>query len=190
EESAKMKKGVTTIIVCAVMLIAAIPGRSQAAREATIEPETRAKIILQSRLSSKLSEVGDQVSAVLDEPISVNGQLVLQRGTEFRGRVASVSRAKRGQKAATIAIVFDRVAMPWGEEPVAVTLTAIDDWDKDEKLKADDEGKVSGGHRGDKTAENVIKGGAIGGGAAGVILLSTHGTSSASPAGAAALGGG
>ncbi|HMG37088.1 MAG TPA: hypothetical protein VKM94_24370 [Blastocatellia bacterium] len=185
-----MKKGISAVMVCAVMLIAATPGRSQAAREATIEPETKAKIILQSRLSSKLSEVGDQVSAVLDEPIAINGQLVLQRGTEFRGRVAAVSPAKRGQKSATIAIVFDRIAMPWGEEPVAVTLTSIDDWDKDEKLKADDEGKVKGGHRGDKTAENVIKGGAIGGGAAGVILLSTHGTSSASPAGAAALGGG
>jgi hypothetical protein len=76
--------------------------------------------------------------------------------------------------------------MPWGEEPVSVVLTAIDDWDKNEKLKANDEGKVSGGRRGDATAENVLTGGGIGGGAAGVILLS----GGSGVAGAAALGGG
>jgi hypothetical protein len=159
---------------------------SQAAREATIEPETRAKIILQTRLSSKLSEVGDPITAVLDEPVYVNGMLVLQRGTEFHGRVAQVTAAKRGNKQATMGVVFDRLAMPWGEEPVSVVLTAIDDWDKNEKLKADDEGKVKGGRDGKETADNVLTGGGIGGGAAGVILLS----GGSGGAGAAALGGG
>jgi hypothetical protein len=163
-----------------------VTARSQAAREATIEPETKAKIILQTRLSSKLSEVGDPITAVLDEPVYTNGMLVLQRGTEFHGRVAQITPAKRGQKEATMAVIFDRLAMPWGEEPVSVVLTAVDDWDKNEKLKADDEGKVKGGKKGKETAENVVTGGAIGGGAAGVILLSGGGGG----AGAAALGGG
>jgi len=185
-----MKHKLVSLLLFVWISSAAIPARAQAAREATIEPETKARIILQSRLSSKLSEVGDQVTAVLDEPIYVNGQLVLPRGTEFRGRVTTVSPAKRGQKAATITIVFDKLGMPWGEEPVAVALTSIDDWDKNEKLKANDEGKVSGGHRGDKTADNVYRGGAIGGGAAGVILLSSHGAGASGPVGAAALGGG
>jgi hypothetical protein len=174
------------ISVCLLAALVPALAQAQAAREATIEPETKAKVVLQTRLSSKLSEVADPVSVVVDEPIFVDGQLVIPRGTEFHGRVTQVTPAKRGQKPATITIAIDRLAMPWGEEPVSVVLTAIDDWDKNEKLKANDEGKVSAGRRGDATAENVLRGGGIGGGAAGVILLS----GGSGGAGAAALGGG
>ena len=180
-----MKKNICTLILLA-MTLSAIPAYSQAAREATVEPETKANVVLQTRLSSKLSEVGDPVTAVLDEPISVNSQLVIPRGTEFRGRVTGVTPARRGQKAASLALVFERIAMPWGEEPVSVVLTAIDDWDKNEKRKADEEGKVSGGHRGNKTAENVYRGGQIGGLGAAVVILSGGGLG----AGAGAIGGG
>ena len=164
----------------------AVTGFSQAAKEATIEIDTKAKIIMQSRLSSKLSEPGDPISAVLDEPIYVNGQLVLPRGTEFLGRVTQVTPAKRGQKQGSIGIAFERIALSWGEEPVSVVVTAIDDWDKNEKLNADDEGKVKGGHRGDATARNVERGAVIGGAGTGVVVLSGGGGA----AGAGALGGG
>ncbi|HVG20535.1 MAG TPA: hypothetical protein VNI02_15905, partial [Blastocatellia bacterium] len=180
-----MKKNLCALILFAMTLSAA-PAYSQAAREATIEPETKAKVVLQTRLSSKLSEVGDTISAVIDEPLYVNSQLVIPRGTEFHGRVTSVTPAKRGHKAATLAIAFERIAMPWGEEPVSVVLTSIDDWDKNEKRKADDEGKVSGGHRGDKTAENVYRGGQIGGLGAAAVILSGGGLAT----GGAAIGGG
>ena len=137
-----MNKSVCAIALCAVFALGAAPARSQAAREATIEAETKAKIILQSRLSSKLSEVGDPVTAVLGEPLSVNGQVVLPRGTEFVGRVTQVTAAKRGQKGGSIAIAFEKLAMPWGDEAISVVVTAVDDWDKNEKLNADSEGKV------------------------------------------------
>jgi hypothetical protein len=172
--------------LCAVIALSAVPARSQAAREATIEPETKAKIVLQSRLSSKLSEVGDQITAVLEEPIYVNGQLVVARGTEFIGRVTAVTAAKRGQKGGSIAIAFERLAMSWGDEPVSVVVTSVADWDKNEKLDADDEGKVKGGHRGDATVRNVERGGVIGGAGAGVVILSGGSLG----AGAGALGGG
>jgi hypothetical protein len=181
-----MKKHFCSIALCAVIAFGAIPARAQAAREATIEPETKAKIVLQTRLSSKLSEVGDPVTAVLDEPLYVNGQIVLPRGTEFLGRVTQVTSARRGQKQGSIAIAFERIAMPWGEEQVSVVITSVDDWDKDEKLKADSEGKVKGGHKGENTARNVERGGAIGGAGAGVVILSGGGLG----AGAASLGGG
>lgn len=181
-----MSKSICAIALCAVFALGATPARSQAAREATIEAETKAKIILQSRLSSKLSEVGDRVTAVLDEPLSVNGQVVLPRGTEFVGRVTQVTPARRGQKGGSIGIAFEKLAMPWGDEAVSVVLTRVDDWDKNEKLNADSEGKVKGGHSGERTAVNVERGGAIGGMGAGVILLSGGGGA----AGAGALGGG
>jgi hypothetical protein len=181
-----MKKLFCSVALCAVIGLGAVNTPSQAAREATIEPETKTKIILQSRLSSKLSEVGDPVTAVLDEPLSVNGQLVLPRGTEFIGRVTQVTPARRGQKSGSIAIAFERVALSWGEEQVSVVITSVDDWDKNEKLKADTEGKVSGGHRGEATAKNTERGGAIGGAGAGAVILSGGSLG----AGAGALGGG
>jgi len=165
----------------------------QAAREATIEPETKAQIVLQTHLNSKLNEPGDNITAVLNEPIYVDGFLVMERGTEFHGRVTAVTPAKRGQKQAQMTIVFDRVAMPWGEEPVSVMLTAIDDWNRDEKHKADTEGKVKGGHKGDNTLDNVERGGRVGSYGAGVIILSGAAAGSGLGvlgAGAASIGGG
>jgi hypothetical protein len=181
-----MRRSFCSIALFACMVLGAVPVFSQAAREATIETETKAKLVLQTRLSSKLSEPGDPIRAVLDEPIYVNDQLVLPRGTEFIGRVTQVTAAKRPQKQGSIAIAFERIALSWGEEAVSIVVTAVDDWDKNEKLNADSEGKVKGGHRGEKTAENVGRGGTIGGAGAGVIILSggSYG------AGAASLGGG
>jgi hypothetical protein len=155
-----------------------LPARAQAARVATIQPETKARLVLQSRLSSKLNEVGDHISAVLYEPVFSDGQLVMARGAEFHGRVTAVSAAGRPQKSAQMSIVFDRVLMPWGQEPVSVVITAIDDWARDEKLKADAEGDVKGGRDGGKTVDNVIKGGEIGalGGTAVVFASPSTGT--------------
>ena len=181
-----MQKFLCSVALCAVLALSAVNAYTQAAREATIEPETKAQLILQSRLSSKLSEVGDPVTAVLDEPLYVNSQLVLPRGTEFRGRVTQVTPARRGQKSGSIALTFERVVLSWGEEQVSVVVTSVDDWDRNEKMKANDEGKVDGGHRGDATARNVERGGAIGGAGAGVVVLSGGGLG----AGAGALGGG
>ncbi len=180
-----MKRVVSTAMLILIVALAAA-ARPQTSREAIVEVDTKAKLILQTRLSSKLSEVGDPVTAVLDEPIYVGSDLVIPRGTEFKGRVTAVKAAGRGQKAGNIAIAFERVSMPWGDEQVFIALAGIDDWDKNEKLKANDEGKVSGGHRGEKTAENVYRSAGIGGAATGVILLSGGGAA----AGAATLGGG
>jgi hypothetical protein len=186
-------KGIACLMgVCATMavpsLLPSAAASLQAAREATIEPETRAKIILQSRLSSKLSEPGDTITAVLDEPIFVGSQMVMARGTEFHGRVTAVLPAKRPQKTGQIVIIFDRLAMPWGEEPVSIVLITIDDWSRDQKLKADSEGKVKGGHDGAQTAKNVERGAAIGGAGAGAVIL-TGAAAGAGP-GVLAAGGG
>ncbi len=181
-----MRRAIATAMLITLVALSAAAARPQAAREVTIEPETKAKLILQTRLSSKLSEAGDPVTAVLDEPIYVGNDLVIPRGTEFRGRVTAVKAAGRGQKAGSLALTFEKVAMPWGDEQVFIVLAGIDDWDKNEKLKANDEGKVSGGHRGDKTVDNVIRGAQVGGAGAGIVLLSGGGLG----AGAASLGGG
>lgn len=181
-----MKKSLSAVVLCAGLVMSSMAALPQAAREATIEPETKARIVLQSHINSKLNEPGDPVVAVLDEPVYVGADLVLPRGTEFLGRVTEVTPAGKIQKNGKIAIIFERVRMPWGEEPVSLAITAIDDWKNDEKMKADDEGKVKGSRSGDRTAKNVERGATIGGaGALATILLGGGG-----PAAGAAIGGG
>ena len=187
-----MKKAIVSSLLSAVVLAGLTAAAAQEARVATIQPETKARISLQTHLSSKLNEVNDTITAVLYEPVYVDGQLVVPRGTEFHGRVASVKAARRGQKSAEMTIVFDKVVMPWGEEPIAIVMTSIDDWARDEKLKADDEGKVKGGHNGERTARNVERAARIGGGAAGTVILAGEaagGGTGVYAGGAAALGG-
>lgn len=181
-----MRRSVSAVLLCVVLMLTATKAEPQAAREATIEPETKARIVLQSQLNSKLNEPGDPVSAVLDEPVYVNGQMVLPRGTEFSGRVTEATPAGRGQKNGKIGVIFERIRMPWGDEPVIVAITAIDDWKNEEKMKANDEGQVKGSRSGKRTAENVERGATIGGaGALATILLGGGG-----PAAGAAIGGG
>ena len=162
---------------------------SQAANEATIQPDTKAQISLRTRLSSNLSEVGDTITATFEEPLYVDGQLVIPRGTEVIGRVTQVSPAGRGMKGGQLTILFDKLAMPWGEEPVSLMITAIDDWGKNKKLKADDEGKVNGGHNGDKTINNVERGGRLGSMGAGALILLGGGRGGWTAGGVAIAGG-
>src|SRR5262247_2234632 len=131
----------------------------------TIPEGSLAKLSLQTRLSSKLSEVNDEVTAVLYEPVrGEDGRVVIARGTEFIGRVTQVQAAKRPQKEASMTVVFDTMRMPYGTEKVSVTIVAIDDYANDEKLKSkNDEGKVGGGHSGGRTAKNAGRGGMLGG---------------------------
>jgi hypothetical protein len=141
-----------------------IPEENKTPDNVTIPEGKLAKLSLQTRLSSKLSEVGDEVIAVLYEPVrGEDGRMVIERGTEFIGRVTQVQAAKRPQKEATMTVVFDTMRMPYGTEKVSVTIMAIDDYANDEKLKSkDDEGKVGGGRSGGRTARNASIGGGLG----------------------------
>ncbi|MFN0111002.1 MAG: hypothetical protein ACKVZH_19250 [Blastocatellia bacterium] len=123
-----------------------------------------AKLSLQSQLSSKISEVGDEVIGVLYEPVrSADGRVAIPRGTEFIGRITQVQAAKRPQKEASMTIVFEKMRMSYGTEKIATVVTAIDDFANDEKMRAkDEEGKVGGGKSGSRTAKNAGIGGGLG----------------------------
>ena len=69
-----------------VGLSTAMPARGrdpQPPREATIQSESKARLILQSHISSKLSEPGDIITATLAEPIYGEGEMVLPRGLKL-----------------------------------------------------------------------------------------------------------
>jgi hypothetical protein len=130
----------------------------------TIAEGTQAKISLQTKLSSKINEVGDEVLGVLYEPVrATDGRIAIPRGAEFVGRVTQVKAAKKPQKEATMTIIFETMRMPYGIEKIATTITAIDDYANDEKLRSkNDEGQVGGGRSGGRTARNAGIGGSLG----------------------------
>jgi hypothetical protein len=169
----------------------AIPARGrdpQPPREATIQSESKARLILQSHISSKLSEPGDIITATLAEPIYVEGEMVLPRGAEFRGRIIKVAPAKRGQRSSHLSINLESVVTASGQMPISAQVTAIDDWDKEETIKANDQGKLKGGHRGEKTIENMRKGSSLGFSGA-IVGVAVGGAAGASGRQALGIGG-
>ncbi|HKG21627.1 MAG TPA: hypothetical protein VKC34_06980 [Blastocatellia bacterium] len=182
-----MKNSIYAVsLLCIISFLSAVPARSQAGQSGTIGPETTARLVLQSNLSSKLNEPGDPITASLDEPLYVNGEIVLPRGTEFLGKVTEATPAGRGQKNGKIGIIFDRIRLPWGEVPAVVEITAIDDWTSNEKKKPDEEGQVKGSRSGKRTADNVGRGATIGGAGGLATVLLGGGRA----LGGAAIGGG
>ncbi len=149
---------------------------------------TPAKLSLQTQLSSKINEVGDEVIAVLYEPVrATDGRVAIPRGIEFTGRVTQVRAAKKPQKEATMTIVFETMRMPYGVEKVSTIVTAIDDFANDEKLRSkDDEGKVGAGRSGGRTARNAGIGGGLG--SLGGVLIGAAGGGIGAIAGAIGVG--
>jgi len=150
-------------IVMSSVLCTANPANAGNVREVTIKADTTARLALQSQVNSKLSEVGDFITASLAEPIYVDDELVIPRGAEFQGRIVGLSRAKRIQRSSSISIDFERVITSSGiAVPISAQVTAIDDWDHEESLKANNKGKMKGGHSGGRTIDNMSRGTSLG----------------------------
>ena len=162
---------IAVLISTACPVVAAQRDAAETGYEVTVVAETRGRLTLQSELNSKLNEAGDTITGSLVEPIYAEGRLVFPKGTEFRGQITGVGRAKKLQRTGKMSVVFDRVVKPWGEEPVSVQVTAIDDWNEDEKVRSDNDGKMKAGRQGDKTLRNAGRGGTVGAGFSLISLL-------------------
>jgi hypothetical protein len=138
------------------------PSQDSSQTTMTVPTGTAGKVELQTPVHSKLNEVGDEVSGILVNSISVNGVIVLRKGTEVLGQITQITEAKRPQRQASMTIVFDRIITPEGEQEVDIVIKAIDDYVNEDKLEPKDEGKVQGGRSGGRTVDNAIKGGTLG----------------------------
>lgn len=184
----KHQAKIITLMVI-LLLTPSVMTRAQSGDRIEVGQGVTVRLALQTPLSSKLNERGDPVRAVLYDDFLIDGNLVLNRGTEFLGQITHVKPAGRGQKQAEMAISFDRIKTSYGLEPIATVITAIDDFANDRKLKGNEEGVVRGGRDGRRTVDNVYRGGTLGSlGAAAVILIARSG--GAATAGGAAIAGG
>jgi hypothetical protein len=188
---------VATLCACLLVPMAALAqtqdqtapaAATDKANAAVVMEGTLARVSLQTQLSSKISEVGDEVIGVLYEGVrGADGRVVIPRGTEFVGRVTQVQAAKRPQKQASMTINFETMRMPYGTEKVSTVVTAIDDYANDEKYKSkDDEGKVGAGRNGKRTGQNAGIGGGLG--SLGGVLIGAAGGGIGAIAGAIGVG--
>ena len=113
----------------------------------TIPAETLVKARLISGMHTLVSHVNDPVSAEMTEPVYINGEMALPKGTLFDGHITSVRRPSWMRHSGEIAFRFDHVTLPDGQM-VAVTaiITHLDNR-KDLMGTLDAEGHVRGRRR-------------------------------------------
>jgi hypothetical protein len=158
--------------------------------ESIIPEGTEIQLALLDPVSSKLSEPGDEIRAVVRRDVFVDGRRLLREGTEVIGRVTLAKPAGRPLKGGQLHITFDRIRLEGSEQKIAAVLKSASDFTRDEKVKSDGEGTLKQGASGGDVINNVLKATAIG--QAGVTIALLGGLASSDGGGfprGAAIGG-
>jgi hypothetical protein len=146
---------------------------SSAASPITIPEGTEIQLSLRDPLSSKLSEPGDEVYAVVRRDVVIDGRTLLKQGTEIIGRVTATQPARKMLRGGMLHISFDRVRLDSGEQKLSALIRSASNFETDEKIKSDSEGSLKGGKSGGDVLKNVGTAASVGGAAASVIILSS-----------------
>jgi hypothetical protein len=120
---------------------------------------TKFKVSLATPLSSKLTEVGDNIIVNLSEPLRIDENHCLKRGTELNGTVTSNTRSGRVKGRAEMMVMIDKLVTDTGYKPVVVSIMTADDAIQDEKIKADEEGKLKANRDTSGDVDKALKGG-------------------------------
>jgi len=162
-------------LICLLMLVCpVIPAQSSEKPPEVVIPEgTEIQLSLHDPLSSKLSEVGDEVLATVRRDVVVNGRTLLRKGTEVIGRVTIAQRAGRLLKGGKLHVTFERIRLEGQEQRLSAIIKSASDFTRDEKVKSDSEGTLKEGASGGQVLQNVATAGAIGGLGATVIILAS-----------------
>jgi hypothetical protein len=123
---------------------------------------TKFKVSLATPLSSKLTEVGDNVIVTLSEPLRIDAFHCLKRGTELNGTVTSNTRSGRVKGRAEMMVLIDKLVTDTGYKQVVVSIVTADDSVQDEKVKADEEGKLKANRDTGGDVDKALKGAGVG----------------------------
>ena len=116
----------TACAVLSLSMLVALAAPVLGQRPVTVPVGTIVPLRMDTALSSSSSRVGDSFSATVLRSVLVGGREVLPEGAKVEGRVAGISPGERGKRPASIAVAFDRIALPNGPSiPVDATLTTL-----------------------------------------------------------------
>src|SRR5262249_19623068 len=136
-----LKRYYLSVFLFALTSLAISPaGFAQEQSGGSVIPEgTEIQLSLLDPVSSKLSEPGDEIRAVVRRDVYVDGRSFLREGTEVIGRVTLAQPAKRPLKGGKLHITFDRLRLEGSEQKIATALKSASDFTRDEKVKSDSE---------------------------------------------------
>ena len=98
------------------------------------------RALLTTPLSSASAQRGEEVNAVMTEPLITNNQLILPEGTVLKGSVLQVQPARRFHRNGQLRIVFHQVVPPQAaEQEVEASLEGVE-VKQDQNLSLDSEG--------------------------------------------------
>ena len=125
--------------------------------EITIPEGTEFKLQLHSTVSSKTSHPGDRILTTLLDPVAVEDQDVLSKGTRIDGHIAEVKSAGRRGKGGDLSLVFDTVELPNGQR-LAITgsLTEVFSSEGGSDPNVGPEGDLKGGGASRKKQAAII----------------------------------
>jgi len=168
-----LKRYCLSVFLLAMIGLAISPaGFAQEQNSESVIPEgTEIQLALLDPVSSKLSEPGDEIRAVVRRDVVVDGRRLLREGTEVIGRVTLAQPAKRPLKGGQLHITFDRIRLEGSEQKIAAVLKSASDFTRDEKVKSDGEGTLKQGASGGDVVNNVLKATAIGHAGVTIALL-------------------
>ncbi len=121
-----MKKVVSVLAVLCLGLLAALPVHSQNLNQ--LLQGSQMHLTLQNDITTKVAHAGDPFTAIINEPVFVNSQLVLPAGTKISGVVGAVIRPKwigmiRGQ--AAMNLTFKSIEIDHREVPIQMSILAL-----------------------------------------------------------------
>jgi hypothetical protein len=184
-----LKRYCLSVFLLATIGLAVGPaGFAQEQKNESVIPEgTEIQLALLDPVSSKLSEPGDEIRAVVRRDVVVDGRRLLREGTEVIGRVTLAQPARRPLKGGQLHITFDRIRLEGSEQKIAAVLKSASDFTRDEKVKSDGEGTLKQGASGGQVLDGVLKGGMVGSYGVTIALLAGRASSGGFgiPAGAA-----
>src|SRR6266511_1764006 len=153
-----LKRYCLSVFLLAMIGLAISPaGFAQEQNSESVIPEgTEIQLALLDPVSSKLSEPGDEIRAVVRRDVVVDGRRLLREGTEVIGRVTLAQPARRPLKGGQLHITFDRIRLEGAEQKIAAVLKSASDFTRDGKVK------LKQGAGGGDVLKNVLTSAAIG----------------------------
>jgi len=150
------------VLLLAVSLVDPVRSLCQDTDKLTIPSGTKFKTRLETPISSKLSEVGDTIIVTLLEPMAIDAQHVLPRGTEMTGKVTFLKRAGKVKGRAEVYALINELTTNYGSEPIHVSIDAADDVANDEKIRTDEEGTLRSNKNLGDDLEDATRGASLG----------------------------
>lgn len=159
--------GLTALIVALALVtfsvIALAQGRSEDnTSTVTVQEGTALRVTLDSTLSTRSARPGDRFTAMVREPIYVNGKEAIPYGSRIDGRISQAERPGRVHGVGKLDIAFERIQLPNGYSETLVASTS--GTETTDKTKVGKEGTISGPSSRKRDAAEIAAGGGIGAG--------------------------